>query len=153
MATKFKQGTSLKRKMLFHTFTFAFNSTEIGVWGAAAITTSVAADISFDDVTRQGATIAACYFYPAAGMYTVVKKLDKAASIGKKTYMYDSRAYRFAVRYTSPIEMVNSISNRILTKFGIIQAVKTFCGVEESDCFYFECPEYQNRIKKKRRFL
>jgi len=53
-------------KILFHTYAFALNSIEIGVWGTTGLATRVALDIEVNDVVREGAKIAAVYFFPAA---------------------------------------------------------------------------------------
>jgi hypothetical protein len=145
MATKFKENVGWKRKVAFHAYAFAFNSTEVGVWAAAAITTSVASDIDTVDLVKSGAKIAACYFVPAAPAYTILKNVDKAVYAGKKVAFYGTKIYKITTIWTAPIEFVNSLGAKTLTKFGVNEAVKKACGVEECDAFYWERPEYANR--------
>jgi hypothetical protein len=83
MSTKFREGVGWKRKVAFHTYAYALNSTQVGVWAAAAITTSVASDVDAVEVVKKGATMAACYLVPAAPVYTIVKNVDKAVYAGK----------------------------------------------------------------------
>ena len=90
MTTKFKEGTSIKRRVLFHAYTFAVNSTEIGPWPAGYMAARVATDINVDTVVREGATAVALYCTPAAPLFMYVKSADKAYYLGKKMYGYGS---------------------------------------------------------------
>lgn len=145
MATKFKEGVGWKRKVAFHTYAYAFNCTEVGVWAAAAITTSVASDIDTIDVVKKGAKMAAYYFVPAAPAYTILKNVDKAVYAGKKVAFYGTKAYKITTIYTAPINFFNSLGAKALTKYGVNEAIKELCGVEECDAFYWERPEYADR--------
>lgn len=146
MTTKFKDGTSRHKKTLFHTYAFAVNATEIGVWGAAYITTSVATDLSVDTFVRAGAKTLAVYFIPAAPLYTMIKNTDRAVATGKQLVRGGSFVYKSARYFTSQIEFVNYISTKALTKYGATEALKSLCNVEECDAFYWERPEnpYRN---------
>lgn len=146
MTTKFKEGVGWKRKLFFHTYAYMLNSTEIGVWSAAAISTSVACDVNVGSVVKQGATMAACYFCPAAPAYTFVKSIDKAVAVSKNVAKYGSYAYKLSTIYTAPIEFVNYLGAKTCSRFGATESIKHMCGVIESDSFYWERPEYENRI-------
>lgn len=146
MATKFKEGVSWRRKLFFHTYAYALNSTEIGVWSAAAITTSVACDVNVGSVVKQGATMAAFYLCPAAPAYAFIKGVDKSVAVTKNVAKYGSYAYKLSTIYTAPIELANYLGAKACTRIGATEGIKYFCGVEESDAFYWERPEYADRI-------
>jgi hypothetical protein len=138
MATKFKPGTSIKRKALFHAYAFAVNSTEIGPWAAGYLATRVATDISVDSVVREGAAAVAFYCVPAAPIYMYVKRADKAIALGKKVITHGTLLYKTAKKYTSPIEFVNYVCSKGITTFGVTETMKQYCQVKECDAFYWE---------------
>ena len=138
MPTKFREGTSMKRKALFHAYAFAVNSTEIGPWAAGYLATRVATDISVESVVREGATAVALYCVPAAPMFMYVKKADKAISMGKKVVSHGTLLYKTAKKYTSPIEFVNYVCSKGITTLGLTETMKHYCNVEECDAFYWE---------------
>jgi hypothetical protein len=43
------------------------------------------------------------------------------------------------------LNFFNSLGAKALTKYGINEAIKKMCGVEECNAFYWERPEYANR--------
>lgn len=143
MATKFKEGVGMRKKAVFYTYAYALNSTQVGVWAAAAIATSVASDIDAGEVVKKGAIMAACYLVPTAPIYTIIKNVDREVYAGKKVAFYGSKAYKLSTICTAPIEFVNSVGAKVLTKYGVTEVVKKMCGVEECDAFYWERPEYR----------
>ena len=90
--------------------------------------------------------MAACYFCPAAPAYTFVKGIDKAVAVSKDVIKYSSYAYKLSTIYTAPIEFANYLGAKASSRLGITESIKHVCGVEESDCFYWERSEYANRI-------
>lgn len=145
MITRFKEGVGWKRKLFFNIYAYIINSAEVGVWAAAAITTTIACDVKVETVVKQDALGLACYFCPAAPLYTYVKSIDRAVAISKDVSKYTSYAYRAAACYTSPIVTLNSLGLKVFTKLGLSESMKHLCGVEECDAFYWQRPEYADR--------
>ena len=120
-----------------------FNSTQIGVWAAAGITASVATDLDFPKVARTVAKPLALYFMPAAPAYTVLRNMDKAVSTGRKVAYYGGKAYKIGKYITSPIEAINTLGAKTLSKYGVNDCLKRYCNVKSCDAFYYERPEFQ----------
>ena len=144
MPTRFREGTSLPKRLMFYTFAFAVNSTEVSLVAASTLALKTALDFDVEDVVRTGAAYTAAYLIPGGICWEYVKNVDKAYAAGKLAVKYSKKGYSIARKVSSPIEFINYVTAKGVTKFGLVEGMKNFCNVEDCDAFVWEHPELED---------
>lgn len=142
MATKFKDGTGKLKRFAFNTFALAVNSTEVGLLSATFLAAKTAVNYNVEDVVRTGARYTLLYLVPGAGGWFYVKDVENALAAGKTAYTYCKKGYTIARQVSSPIEFVNYLAAKGITKLGLVEIMKNVCDVKETDAFVWEHPEF-----------
>ena len=138
MGVVYKEGTGISRRILFQTYVFVANSTEVGLAAAGVVSIKSAFDDELELSVRLGAAIMAVYLWPAVPLVTYVKSCKKAISTGKMLVENAPKIYKAAKLATSPVEYFNYLTGTALQKFGVNGVMEKICGVESCDLFIWE---------------
>jgi hypothetical protein len=146
VATRFKDGTNPLKKAVYIGVATASNSTSIGLWGATAIAVTTATSFDVKSGVKMGAKIAAGYLFPGTIAFQYVNGIEKALICGSTAIKYSKMAYKYSKMVASPIEAVNFIAAKTISETGVQTLLQSWRGVEESDAFWWERPEYQHLV-------